>query len=166
MDYCLQQLKDIESEYKDDNVQIHIREKEFHAPQYLIDRIKQQINELICQTVVFVIQKIDNTTSLTDEENVALNKIAKQHNCRIENVESKHEMQVYSIPKALAETMFTSALIVEQSKTFCATSSMRKLSVLHGSIEVYTADQSRSIMVIASVSIHFEHIVNFRGMLL
>ncbi|CAF1085138.1 unnamed protein product [Rotaria sp. Silwood1] len=142
VDNCLQQLKNIESDYKNDNVQIRIRQKEFYAPQYRIEAIKQHINELIYQSTTFTIQKLENSVCLTDDDSARLNEIAKKHCCRIERIESNVEMQIHPIPKALITTSATSSLFIQQSNTFCSSLSVKKMSVLNGSIEVYTPDYS------------------------
>ncbi|CAF4260209.1 unnamed protein product [Rotaria sp. Silwood2] len=142
VDNSLQQLKDIESDYKNDNVQIRIRQKEFYAPQYRIEEIKQRIYELICQTIICSIQMIENSLSLIDDNNSQLNEIAKNYCCRIERIESKAEMQVFPIPKALTKTSSTPSLTIRQSDAFCSSLSVKKISVLNGSVEIYTADYS------------------------
>jgi hypothetical protein len=152
VDNCLQKLKDIESDYADDSVQIRIRQKEFYAPQYLIEKIQQHINELIYQTAVCVIQKIGYSISSIKNEMIAqLNQIAKRHYCRIEKTVSKIEMQVHPVPKALAKTSLTSKNIVEQSNAFCSLWSVKKISVLSGSIEIHTAAHSMSLSVTKNV---------------
>ncbi len=152
MDNCLRELKDIENDYADDNVEIRIRQKEFYAPQYLIEKIKQHVNDLINQNAVCVIQKIGHSTSSIDEEMIVqLNQIARRHYCRIEKTESKIEMQVHSVPKALAKTSLSSKNTIEQSNLFCSSLSVRKISILNGSIEIHTAAHPTSLLVRESV---------------
>jgi len=137
-------LKEIENDYKDDNVQIRIRLKEFYAPQYLIDKIKQDVYELISQTTICIIQKIGNSIPSMDEHITKLNEIARRYYCNIEKVDTKIEMQVHSVPKALEKTAVSSKQMIEQSNAFCSSMHIRKISVLNGSIELHTDDHSRS----------------------
>ncbi|CAF3609150.1 unnamed protein product [Rotaria socialis] len=145
LENCIHELKDIENEYKDDCVKIRIRLKEFSAPQYLIDNIKQKIRELMIQIVTCQFHKIGNSITLTNDNNKQLNRIARHNYCRIEKLETKTEMKVYSIPKALSPSVNISNSIMLQSNEFVSALSMRKMSVLNGSIEIYLTNQSDSI---------------------
>ncbi|CAF3303678.1 unnamed protein product [Rotaria socialis] len=151
VDNYLQRFKDIENDYKNDNVKIRIRQKEFYAPQYLIETIKQHINELICHTTTCIIQTMENSISLTDDEKTQLIEIAKRYYCSIERIESNTEVQICSIPIALTKTSSTSTAMIQQSKAFCSSLSVKKISVLNSSIEVYTADHSMPLLVSKSV---------------
>ncbi|CAF1351161.1 unnamed protein product [Rotaria magnacalcarata] len=145
VDNCLQQLKDIENMYKNDNVQIRIRQKEFYAPQYLIEEIKKHIYELICQTAICTMQTIESLTALSDDDNVKLNEIAKKYCCSIERIESNVETEIHRIPKALTNTSSTPSLIIQKSNKFCSSLSVRKISVSNGSIEIYVPDYSTQL---------------------
>lgn len=147
MDNCIEQLKDIEDEFKDDGVKIRMRQKEFRAPQYLIEKMKQRVKELIFQTVNYRFEKIGNSFELTDDNNNQLNRIAQHNYCRIEKIETKSEMKIYPIPKALSQLPNMSSSIIQQSKKFYSSLSVRKISVLNGSIEIYLTDQTISIPV-------------------
>jgi hypothetical protein len=128
-------------------VKIRIRLKECSAPQYLTEKIKQKINELMFHTVICQFQNIGNFIQLTNDQNQQLSQIARHHYCRIEKIDTKTEMKVYSIPNALSQTPNTLNSIIEQSNAFCSTLSMRKISVLNGSIEIHLTNQSTSITV-------------------
>lgn len=147
LDNCLEELKDIENEYKDDNVKIRIRQKEFNAPQYLIEKIKEKISELMFLLATSQFKKIGNSFILTNEQIKQLNQIARGNKCRIEKIDTKTEREVYSIPKTLSQSSNTSTFIIEQSNEFCSSLSMRKISVLNGSIEIYLTNQSTTIPV-------------------
>jgi hypothetical protein len=144
-------LKDLERQYSDDSVIIRIRQKEFYAPQYLIDKIKQQINAFICLTAVCVVQKIGDHIFLTDQNNAQLTQIVKKYGCRIEKIDSKTEIQTFQIPKALNETSVTSSITIEQSNEFCSLLSVRKFSVSNGSVEIHQADRSMCLIVGESI---------------
>ncbi|CAF1342365.1 unnamed protein product [Didymodactylos carnosus] len=150
IDNCLQKLKDIETQYKDDNVKLRIRENTYHAPQYLIETIKQLITKLISYTVTFTVENIiEHNLTLADKEKSQLEYIAQKHNCKIVKIEIKTKRKICTIPKALTTSTIpsTSKLIIEQSNTFCSSFSMRKASVLNGSIEIHKARNFKSLMV-------------------
>ncbi|CAF1159377.1 unnamed protein product [Rotaria sordida] len=145
LENSIEQLKDIEDEHKDDCVKIRIRETEFSAPQYLIDKIHEKIKQLMIQPVIFQYKGIGNSVQLTDDDIKKVHHIAEYNYCRIEKIESKVEMKVYSIPKASSQLTNISSSIIQQSNEFISSLSMRKISVLNGSIEIYLTDQTRTI---------------------
>ena len=51
-------------------------------------------------------------------------------------------MQVLPVPKALTKTTSTSKVLVEQANAFQLQLSVRKISVLNGSIEIHTVDHT------------------------
>ncbi|CAF1189241.1 unnamed protein product [Rotaria sp. Silwood1] len=146
LENCTEQLKDLEHEYKDDCLRIRIRDKEFSAPQYLIDRIQEKIKRLFIQTSTFQYQKLGDSLQITDENYKKLNQIAQYNYCQIEKIETKAEMKAYSVPKALSPTLNISSSIIEQSNEFISSLSMRKIAILNGSIEIYLANETSSIL--------------------
>jgi hypothetical protein len=74
-------LKNIELQYKDDNVKVNIRGNHFSAPHYLIIKIKKLINNLVYQAFSPTFQCIENNYSLTTDENSQLEQIARQFKC-------------------------------------------------------------------------------------
>ncbi|CAF5101370.1 unnamed protein product, partial [Rotaria sp. Silwood1] len=142
---CIDELQDIENEYKDDNVKIRIRLKEFSAPQYLIETIKEKLKGLMVQKTIFQYQKIGNSIELTDNHSDELKRIARQNYCRIEGIETKTGMKLYSIPKALSQSSNVSSSIVQNSNEFISSLSARKISIMNGSIEIYLTNQSNTI---------------------
>ncbi|CAF1449677.1 unnamed protein product [Rotaria sordida] len=165
LENCVEQLNDIENEYKNDCVKIRIRQKEFSVPQYLIGKIKQKIHELMIQTIICKYQKIGNSILLNDDNNKQFYQIAKRNYCRIEKIEIKTEMNVYSIPKALSQTSNISNSIIQQSNEFTSSLSMKKISVLNGSIEIYLTNQSisipRDVTIISSEAGAAEEHINY-----
>lgn len=139
LDNCIDALKDIENEYKDDHVKIRIRLREFTAPQYLIAKIKQQINELIIEKSICRFQQIDNSIVLTNEQRRKIYQIARNNHCQIETIEIKFDVEVYTIPNA--------PLSESQSDQSHSWMSARKISILNSSIEIYLTNQSNSIPV-------------------
>ena len=100
-----------------------------------------------------------------DEQITKLNEIARRYYCNIEKIESKIEMQVHSVPKALAKTAVSSKQMIEQSNTFCSSMYIRKISVLNGSIELHTDDHCRSPSVRKYVFLNDRYsIFNFKRM--
>ncbi|UJR11256.1 hypothetical protein I4U23_015438 [Adineta vaga] len=143
IDNCLQQLADIENHYVNDNVKIRLQQKEFYAPQYLIEKIKEEINELICETVICTIKTIDNSALLSDENKAQLDRISTQYSCRIERVVSKTELQIFRIPKAVSNaTSPISNTMLEQSNQFCSSLSLRAISTSNISIQIHKNDPS------------------------
>ncbi|CAF3631775.1 unnamed protein product [Rotaria sp. Silwood1] len=154
LENCTEQLKDLEHEYKDDCLRIRIRDKEFSAPQYLIDRIQEKIKRLFIQTSTFQYQKLGDSLQITDENYKKLNQIAQYNYCRIEKIETKAEMKAYSVPKALSPTLNISSSIIEQSNEFISSLSMRKIAILNGSIEIYLANETSSILLMSEIFKH------------
>lgn len=159
LENCTEQLKDIQDEYKDDAVKIRIRSKEFCAPQYLIETIKQKIYELIYENIICQYEKIGNSITLTDNHKNQLYKIAKYNYCRIEKLETKLDIKVYSIPKALSTTANVSSSIVQQSNELTSSLSIRQISVLKGSIEIYLRNTSDSISVSSKCSLKIMNLI-------
>ena len=147
-------MKDIEEEYKDDCVKIRIRQKDFSAPQYLAEKIRQKINELMFRTFICQYQKIGDAIILSAQQHEQIQRLIASFNCRIEKKETKTSMEVYSIPKALSSSVNTANSITEQSQEFSATLSVRKLTVSHGSIEIYLTNQVTTIPVSFPPLIH------------
>lgn len=147
MDNCLEQAKDIEEEYKDDSVKIRIRQKDFSAPQYLAEKIRQKINEFMFHTLICQYQTMGNSIVVSTQQHEQIQRLLTSSNCRIEKKETRTSMEVYSIPKALSSSSNTSNAIIEQSQDFSATLSVRKISIAHGSIEVHLTNRTKSIPV-------------------
>jgi hypothetical protein len=71
-----------------------------------------------------------NTNTLTDDERTEINQIARRNYCRIEKIDSQTDWIVCSIPKAFSSSV-----------------SMRKISILQSSIEIYLINPTTSIPV-------------------
>ncbi|CAF1314178.1 unnamed protein product [Rotaria sordida] len=145
LDNCIEQLDDIENEYKNDNVKIRIRLKEFSSPQYLLETIEKKIQKLLPHRIVCQYEQIGNSILLTDYDYRQLNRLVYVNYGRIDQIETKTIMKVYSIPKASSTTSNISNSLIQQSNEFFSSLSMRKISVLNGSIEIYLTNQSSSI---------------------
>ena len=147
LDNCREQIQDIENEYTDDHVKIRIRSKEFSAPQYLIDKVKQKLNDLIFYSTVCRFRKMGNTITLTDDDRTQINQIARRNYCRIEKIDSQTDWIVCSIPQAFSSSAATSKLAIQRSNELCSSLSMKKISILQSSIEIYLTNKITSIPV-------------------
>ncbi|CAF3163530.1 unnamed protein product, partial [Rotaria sp. Silwood2] len=145
LDNCIEQLDDIENEYKKDSVKIRIRQKEFSAPQYLLEIIEKKIQKLLIHRIVCQYEQIGNSILLTDYDYRQLNRLVYVNYGRIDQIETKTIMKVYSIPKASSIISNISNSLIQQSNEFFSSLSMRKISVLNGSIEIYLTNQSSSM---------------------
>jgi hypothetical protein len=92
-------------------------------------------------------QQIGNSIVVTDHQNEKIQQIARYNNCRIDQIDVKTEMEVYSIPKALSPSANASNSIIEQSNELTSTLTMKKVSVSNGSIEIHLTNQSISLPV-------------------
>ncbi|CAF1601334.1 unnamed protein product, partial [Didymodactylos carnosus] len=142
MDECSQKLKEIEIQYKHDNVKLGIRQNEFQAPVYLIDKIKESINKMIFETFTVTFETISHVPS--SEEISDLKQLAQQHNCHVDKIDTKTEIKVLSIPKGLAAAShLVSKLTIEQSNAFCSSTLVfRKASVSTASIKIHLVRSS------------------------
>ncbi|CAF2751248.1 unnamed protein product [Rotaria sp. Silwood2] len=145
LDNCIEQLDDIENEYKNDSVKIRIRLKEFSAPQYLLETIEKKIQKLLIHRIICQYEQIGNSILLTDYDYRQLNRLVYVNYGRIDQIETKTIMKVYSIPKASSIISNISNSLIQQSNEFFSSLSMRKISVLNGSIEIYLTNQSSSM---------------------
>ncbi|CAF2916335.1 unnamed protein product, partial [Rotaria sp. Silwood2] len=145
LDNCIEQLDDIENEYKNDSVKIRIRLKEFSAPQYLLETIEKKIQKLLIHRIICQYEQIGNSILLTDYDYRQLNRLVYANYGRIDQIETKTIMKVYSIPKASSIISNISNSLIQQSNEFFSSLSMRKISVLNGSIEIYLTNQSSSM---------------------
>lgn len=127
-----------------------MRQKEFYAPQYLVDKITQEIMAFICFTTVFIVQKIGDHIFLTDENNTHLTQIAEKYGCRIGKIDSKIEIQTFQVPRALTGTSVASSMIIEQSNQFYSLLSVGKFPIFDDSIEIHNACRAKLSMVIES----------------
>lgn len=137
----------MENEYKDDHVQIRIRQKEINAPQYLIDKVQQKLNELLLYSTVCRFCKLSTTITLTDDERTQLYCLARKNYCRIDKINVETDWIVCSIPKAFPPSAVTSSLVVQRSKEFSSSLSMKKISLLESSIEIYLTEQTTFVPV-------------------
>ncbi len=99
------------------------------------------------QTVICRYQQIGNSFVFTDHQNNQIQQISRYNYSRIDQIDIKTEIEVYSIPKALSTSANTSNSIIEQSNEFMSTLTMRKISVANGSIEIHLINPSISIPV-------------------
>jgi hypothetical protein len=88
-----------------------------------------------------------NTNTLTDDERTEINQIARRNYCRIEKIDSQTDWIVCSIPKAFSSSVPASNLAIQRSSELCASLSMRKISILQSSIEIYLINPTTSIPV-------------------
>ncbi|CAF4018972.1 unnamed protein product, partial [Adineta steineri] len=145
LDHCCEQIQNIEDEYKDDHVKIRIRLKEFSAPQYVAEKVKQKITDLILYTTICRFSKMSTEIVFTDDQRTHIYQIARKNYCRIEKIDNQTDWIVCPIPKAFSSSSATSNLTVQRSNEFYSGLSMKKISILQSSIEIYLTDQITSI---------------------
>ncbi|CAF2898789.1 unnamed protein product [Rotaria sp. Silwood2] len=139
LDNCVHQLKNIELEYKDDNVKIQIRENLFHAPQYLASKIKQLINALVFQTATIIFQCIANAGKMITNEHLEIEQIARKYNCQIDRIGVQTKNEIVKLPKARTTSTIksTSTFIIQESNRFIdALPMLKRLSTSTGGIEI------------------------------
>ncbi len=140
MDNCSQNLHEIEAQYKDHNIKLNIRQNEFQAPEYLVEKIKKMINRMIFEIFTLTFDRIETKTSsqsLTAKEQAHLEYEILMNNCRIEKMEFISKRKSYSIPKAVAISK-PSKHITEQSKILSSSEfAFQKMSILNASIEIH-----------------------------
>ncbi|CAF0897838.1 unnamed protein product [Adineta steineri] len=145
LDHCCEQIQNIEDDYKDDHVKIRIRLKEFSASQYVAEKVKQKITDLILYTTICRFSKMSTEIIFTDDQRTHIYQIARKNYCRIEKIDNQTDWIVCPIPKAFSSSSATSNLTVQRSNEFCSGLSMKKISILQSSIEIYLTDQITSI---------------------
>ncbi|CAF3486533.1 unnamed protein product [Rotaria sp. Silwood1] len=139
LDNYVHQLKNIELEYKDDNVKIQIRENLFHAPQYLSSKIKQLINALVFQTATISFQCLENACTMTVNEHLKIEQIARKYNCQIDKINVQTNNELVKLPKTRITSTIksTSTFIIDESNRFIASVQMlNRLSISTGGIEI------------------------------
>ena len=152
LENCLEQIQEIQNAYKDDNVEIRLRQKQINAPRYLMDTIKKKLSELLCYSTTFQFFSIGSVIALTDEQHEQLNQIARKNYCRIEKIDRQTDWIVCSIPKALSFTVPKSNLLIERSNELCSSITMKKMAISRSTIEIYLEDQNVSLLVRQSFS--------------
>jgi hypothetical protein len=145
--HCSEQIQDIEDEYKDDYVKIRIRLKEFSAPQYVAEQVKQKIHNLIFYSTICRFRKIGNDMIFTEEQRTHIYQIARRNYCRIEKIENEIDWIVCSIPNAFSQSAPTSNLTLQRSSDLCSGLCMKNISILQSSLQIYLTDQISSIPV-------------------
>jgi hypothetical protein len=149
-------LKNIELDYKDDNVKIQIRENSIDAPQYLIMKIKQLIKSMICQTTTLTFQYIPNAFTLTEKDYLQLKVLAKNYNCEIDKIDTETKKELFLLPKGKITS--TSKYIEKESKQFYSSLSIpRILLISNNTIEIHKSND-----LTVSLLIEFVYfIINF-----
>jgi len=140
-------LKNIELDYKDDNVKIHIRENSITAPQYLLMKMKQLIQSMIFQTATLNFQYIENAFILTEKDHLQLKVLGQNYNCEIDKIDSKTKKELILLPKGKFSS--TSKHIIKESNRFYSSLSIpRKLSISNNTIEIHrTYDLTVSLIL-------------------
>lgn len=141
-------MKSIESDYKDDNVKIQIRENLIIAPQYLIMKMKQLIQSMIFQTANLNFQHIENAFTLTEQDQLQLKVLAQNYNCVIDKIGIETKQQPILLP--VGRNASTSKHIIEESNQFFSSLSIqRKLSISNNTIEIFkTYDLTVSLKIL------------------
>ena len=136
MDSYVHELKNIELDYKDDNVKIEIHANLITAPQYLIMKIKKLIQSMIFQTVTLRFQCIRNACTLTEQDHSQLKVLAENYNCEIDKICIETRKELVILPKG--KDKLSSKYITKESNQFYSSLSFwRKLSISNSTIEIH-----------------------------
>ncbi|CAF3978904.1 unnamed protein product [Rotaria magnacalcarata] len=143
LDECSEKLREIERQYTDDDVKFNVRQNEFQAPEYLVEKVKASINQMIFDnfTVTFELITPEASQVLTTKEETELKYFALINNCRTMVIETKCKRKAFSVPKALTRTPISrlSKYITEQSTLFSSSDFIYyKAAVSHASIEIHS----------------------------
>ena len=149
LDECSQKLKDIESQYKGNDVKLNVIQNQFQAPDYLVGKMQTLINQMIFEAFTVTFDRVETgiSQSLTAKEQLDLEQLALINNCQITKINSKSRTRVYSVPKALTTTSISrlSQFTIEQSILLCSSeSTFQMVSILNASIELHTTSSPRT----------------------
>lgn len=142
-------MKNIELDYKDDNVKLQIHGDLIHAPQYLIMKMKQLIQSMICQTTIVIFQYIQNAFILTEKDYLQLKVLAQNYNCEIDKIDTETKKELILLPTG--KNASTSNYIIKESSQFYSSLSIpRILLISNNTIEIH-----KSYDLTVSLLIHF-----------
>ncbi|CAF1193584.1 unnamed protein product [Adineta steineri] len=136
---CVDEIKKIEFEHRDDNVKIQIRENVIYAPKYLTQKIQQLIKSLIVATTSITFRCIGNSCLFNTKKQLELEHVARKTNCQIDRIGIQTENELLKLPKARTTLTIqsTSKYIIEESNRFLSTLTMvKKLPISNGAIEI------------------------------
>ncbi len=132
-------MKNLELDYKEDNVKIQIRENSIDAPQYLIMKMKELIQSMICQTITLTFQYIPNAFTLTEKDYLQLKVLAKNSNCEIDKIDIETKKKIFLLPKG--KIISTSKYIEKESNQFYSSLSIpRILLISNNTIEIHKSN--------------------------
>ncbi|CAF0983783.1 unnamed protein product [Rotaria sordida] len=151
LDNYVHEIKNLEIDYKDDNIKIKIRENIIIAPQYLIIKIKQLIQSKIFQTITLIFRYIKNAFILTEKDHLKLTTLAQNYHCEINKIDTATKKELIILPKGKNTT--TSKYIMNQSNQFYSSLSIwKKLSISNNTIEIHTSyDSTVDITIISTI---------------
>ncbi len=151
----MHELKTIELNHRDDNVKIQIRENRIHAPQYLINKIKQLIQSMIYQTKILTFQSIQNAFVFKDKDYSSLKSIARNYNCELEQIKTEIKRELIILPKGIKNASASKYIIKESKQFYSSLSIPRILSISNHTIEIH---QSYDLTVSFSIEFFFPFI--------
>ncbi|CAM4863546.1 unnamed protein product [Rotaria socialis] len=136
VDNYMHELKNVEFNYKDDNLKINIRENIITAPQYLIMKIKQLVQSMISPTITLIYRHIKNSCTFTEKDHSKLKNLAESYFCEIDKINIETKKELLLLPKGQAKS--TSKFIIKESSQFYSSLSIwRKLAVSNHTIEIH-----------------------------
>lgn len=129
-------------------MKIRIRHQEFTSPKYLVDKIKQRLNELITYSSTWTFCKMDNATlALSDDQWREISTIARRNFCQIQKIDFEADSIIISIPKAVSTSKTTSSLVLQRSHQLSSSLSMKQIPIAQGFIETHLTSQTKTIPV-------------------
>ncbi|CAF3537312.1 unnamed protein product [Rotaria socialis] len=145
LDNYVHQLKNIELEYNDYDVKIHLRENRLYVPDHLKSKILQRITNLIDSQHPITFQCIGSNYIITNDEKLQMEIIARQFKCEIYKIEYQSNIQLVTLPKSTNTYTLSSVpkFIINKSKEFHSSLSiLEKLSISNSTIELHFAHDS------------------------
>ena len=103
-------MQSLEAQFLDTKIVDSLRKGEFTAPEYLQDRLEQQIKKLatLCEPLTFEVQE-DAFCITAHEQSAKLLNIARQHRCLLE-MQTSVDRRICQIPKAADQGHISNSL--------------------------------------------------------
>ena len=137
---CSHELNDIEREFQNDGVELHIRQNLFYAPQYWKNEIQSRVKSLLSNLKIHTFQSMEFYYDIADRLCLNIKRIAAKDHCYCE-FKLKTKIKSYQIPKSNEKISIISKSISEQSNSFCSSPFVFCRSrIAHGSIDVFIGD--------------------------
>ncbi|CAF3683782.1 unnamed protein product [Rotaria sp. Silwood1] len=153
--FCSEELHNIEREFPNDYIKLHVRQNQFYAPEYLKNEIQNSIINLLSNLQMITFKSKELYYDIADKLCSNIKNIAQQNRCYCE-LKLKKKLKSYQIPKSNQNTSIISKSFIEQSNLFCSSPFVYcQTKLTNGTIEVLMGDialQKVDIIIIPSTS--------------